>query len=208
MAAPRRATPQRRNRAWITAGIVLVLSFVLMPFLVHRPIVPPPSTDRPATPPSGSSNGPSFTWIPGVLQGIGLIMLGAIIGVEITRRLARRGAALEVDASRMLLGSNEPGKLRGDVVEEIRLLIARSKEIDARLLGVTIVGMMEEYERAEASADRQTALLRAQELFEKLRAKLAPWYVRHRKELAAVPATMSAVLGCVKIALEVKKMLG
>jgi hypothetical protein len=146
-------------------------------------------------------------WLSGVLEGIALIAIGMLVGVWITRRLARRANVLEIDATRMLHGSDDPGHLRADVVVEIRAFIARSKEIDERLLGVTIVGMMEEYERAEASADRQAALLSAVELFEKLRTRLSPWYVRYRRQLAAIPATASTVLGCVKIALELRKIV-
>ncbi|HEX4683005.1 MAG TPA: serine/threonine-protein kinase [Gemmatimonadaceae bacterium] len=151
---------------------------------------------------------PAVSWIPGVLEGIGLIALGIVVGVVIARRLARRGHSLEMDASRLLLGSSDPGHLRADIVAEIHVLIARSNEIDAHLLGATVIAMIEEVERAEASSDRQTALIRATELFEKLRARLSPWYVRHRKELAAVPAGASSVLGAVKIVLEIRKMMG
>lgn len=197
-------------------------AWTLGPASIPLPEAQPLRTTRPTLASRVVAPAPSRIWlllgiavmvlvllaIPGLLQGIGMIVLGILLGVVITRQLARRGDAMEVDAARLLLGSDDPGKLTSKIVHEIRALMARSTEIDAQLLGATIIMMMNEVDRAEASADRQTALVRATKLFEKLRERLSPWYVRYSKQVGAIPAIVSAALGGVKIWVELRKLRG
>ncbi len=68
--------------------------------------------------------------------------------------------------------------------------------------------MINEYDRANASADRQGALMRAVELMEKLRGRLDPWYVRHQATLSWGVGLLGTALSAMKAFSEIRSSLG
>jgi hypothetical protein len=135
-----------------------------------------------------------------LLQGVLLIVAGIAAGWAAARALARRRSVLDRDAGQLLLGTRDRRALTRTIALEVDELIARTQAIDARVLGMTIVQMVREYERAKESTDRQAALMNATQLLEKLMARLSPWYVRHDRAVAAAVSAVGVVSGLVKIA--------
>ena len=135
-----------------------------------------------------------------LLQGVLLIVAGIAAGWAAARALARRRSVLDRDAGQLLLGTRDRRALTRTIAVEVDELITRTQAIDARVLGMTIVQMVREYERAKESTDRQAALMNATQLLEKLMARLSPWYVRHDRAVAAAVSAVGVVSGLVKIA--------
>ena len=54
-------------------------------------------------------------------------------------------------------------------------LVTTLHTLDKKILGMTVLAMVREYETSKESSDRQTALLNVVTLMEKVQAHLAPW---------------------------------
>jgi hypothetical protein len=137
--------------------------------------------------------------VPGIAIGVALITVGVLAGAALTRALTRRRSALEGDTGKLLLGTKDRSALTRTLVVELEVLIERVKEIDARILGITVVQMIREYETAKASPDRQAALMNATKLLKQFMEHLSPWYVRHAKVVGFAVSVIGAVSGVVKI---------
>jgi hypothetical protein len=85
---------------------------------------------------------------------------------------------------------------------DIGRLVEACRQLDQQILAKTLALMVGEYDKANASTDRQAALMRAVELMEKLRIRLAPWYVRHQALLSWGIGIAGTTLSVVKTAHE------
>jgi serine/threonine-protein kinase len=178
-----------RGRLVIATGLILTALAVVVatrPWLM-RPVI-------------GTE---AILWI---FIGVGLIMTGVVLG-NVVRGLAKSRLHLaEVDTGRLLLGVRSRG-LSETVQVEVREIITRCRQLDERVLGVTILKMIDEYDVATASDDRQAALMNVASLLERLRGRLSPWYARFDKQLALATTTIGLVSGLVSIAAGILKIV-
>jgi hypothetical protein len=125
----------------------------------------------------------------------GLIVAAVAIGVArwLRRRWFVASPQLEREASRLLFSSVGRAELSRSLMIEVDAMLAGLRSIDEKILGMTVVAMLAEYDSADSSADRQSALLGMVSVLEKVEGRMAPWHVRHRDAIT----TMIAVVGCV-----------
>jgi hypothetical protein len=84
-----------------------------------------------------------------------------------------------------LLGrANAISDLTKSLALDVGKLVEACRQLDHQILAKTLALMIGEYDKANASADRQAALMRAVDLMEKLQTRLAPWYVRYQSLLS------------------------
>lgn len=89
---------------------------------------------------------------------------------------------------------------------DVGKLVEACRQIDQQILAKTLALMIGEYDKANASADRQAALMKAVELMEKLNHRLSPWYVRHQALLSWSIGILGSALSAAKTAREVWKL--
>jgi len=150
---------------------------------------------------NGSSAGASSAI--GVMQGIGLMVTGVLLGLLAGRAIEYRRSDLERKVSLALSGSRDRENLSRTMVVAVDAIIQQTSKLDARFLGATLIGMVHEYDSAKESADKQQALVRATELLEKLLEKTSPWYVRNSKWVVAGASVIGLASGAVKLVGEV-----
>jgi hypothetical protein len=150
---------------------------------------------------NGSSAGASSAM--GVMQGIGLMVTGVLLGLLAGRAIEYRRSDLERKVSLALSGSRDRENLSRTMVVAVDAIIQQTSKLDARFLGATLIGMVHEYDSAKESADKQQALVRATELLEKLLEKTSPWYVRNSKWVVAGASVIGLASGAVKLVGEV-----
>ncbi len=144
--------------------------------------------------------GGATTWrMGGILGGILLIFGGIGIGLLIHQILGNSKTQIEKDAEDLLLGAQSRAALSKSLAIEVEDLIARCESIDQRILGITIVQMVGEFQAADSSSDRQAALMNVAQLLEKLIEKLSPWYIRKEKTIAFVVTVIGIVSGILTI---------
>jgi hypothetical protein len=134
-------------------------------------------------------------WTGIALVANGLIVAAVAIGVArwLRRRWSVASPQLEREASRLLFSSVGRAELSRSLMIEVDTMLEGLRSVDERILGMTVVAMLAEYDTADSSADRQAALLNMVAVLEKVEGRLAPWHVRHRDAIA----TTIAVVGCV-----------
>jgi hypothetical protein len=88
---------------------------------------------------------------------------------------------------------------------EVSALMELCKQVDERILASTIAILVGEYANAATSGDKQSALMNATELLDKLMGKLGPWYLRQEKLLTVTIAVLGALTG---LATALKGLLG
>ncbi len=119
----------------------------------------------------------------------------AMAGVLLHAWIERRRPRLQSDVGRLLGRTTGATDLRRSVAIDLGELIAACREVDQRILAHTIGLMVDEYNRARRSPDRQDALMKAVTLLEKLTEKLSPWYVRHQKSISWAVSIVGSVAG-------------
>jgi hypothetical protein len=72
---------------------------------------------------------------------------------------------------------------------------------------MTILEMINEYDKAKASDHRMTALMNVATLLEKLRERLSPWYARFDKQLALATTVIGVASGLVSVVAGVIKIV-
>jgi hypothetical protein len=150
---------------------------------------------------------PSLWPLAWIALGLALAAGGILIG-NVVRRVARaRLHQVEIDAERLLLGLKTKKSLTDTIQVEVEAIIATCRDMDERLLGVTILRMIGEYDAASKSDERQSALMNVAALLEKLRGRLSPWYARFEKQLALTTSTIGVVSGIVSVVAGIVKMM-
>ncbi len=137
--------------------------------------------------------GASWTGIVLVANGVLIAAAGVAVARWLRRRWSARSDQVGHDVSRVFFSATSRADLSQSLMIEVNAMMASLQTIDQRLLGKTVVAFIDEYEKADASADRQSALLGMVSVLEKVEHRLAPWHVRHRDAIA----TTIAVVGCV-----------
>jgi hypothetical protein len=188
-AAPARSPTSRLVMTAIAAAGVIVLASILIATRI---------TVRTSPPVSGGV--PTST---AVLQGIGLMIAGLLLGFLVARVIEYRRSDLEREVNLALTGSRDRENLSRTMVLAVDAIIQQTSKLDARFLGATLIGMVHEYDAAKESSDKQQALVRATELLEKLIEKTSPWYVRNSKWVVAGASLVGLASGAVKLVGEV-----
>jgi hypothetical protein len=106
----------------------------------------------------------------------GLIVAAVAIGVArwLRRRWSVASPQLEREASRLLFSSVGRAELSRSLMIEVDAMLAGLRSIDEKILGMTVVAMLAEYDSADSSADRQSALLGMVSVLEKVEGRMAP----------------------------------
>jgi hypothetical protein len=188
-AAPARSATSRLVMIAIATAGVIVLAVIL---IATRTTV--------RASPAGSGGVPTST---AVLQGIGLMIAGLLLGFLVARVIEYRRTDLEREVNLALTGSRDRENLSRTMVLAVDAIIQQTSKLDARFLGATLIGMVHEYDAAKESSDKQQALVRATELLEKLIEKTSPWYVRNSKWVVAGASLVGLASGAVKLVGEV-----
>ena len=186
LASPR---PMRSSTVWVFIALLMAP----LPFVVF--FLRSGSTGSP----TGGTSSLSVAALLWIAVGIALAAGGILLG-NVVRRLARsRMHEVELDAERLLLGLGTKRALSDTIQVEIAQIITRCRELDERLLGVTILKMISEYDTAKESDQRQAALMNVATLLEKLRGRLSPWYARFEKQLAIATSVIGVASGLVSV---------
>src|SRR5262249_19197936 len=127
------------------------------------------------------------------------LIIAAGIGILTRRFIASR----HPPETRVLSKLMDASELRASLALDVEQVIRRCKRLDQKFLGNSIAILITEYDRASSPADRQTALFRATELFEKLSGKFSPWYVRYKNIIAWGVTIAGSAAGTWKIVAEV-----
>jgi serine/threonine protein kinase len=154
----------------------------------------------------GSVSSPVWRHLAWIL--IGLVLSAAGIGVWFWMRkwLGARKSEIQRDADSILLGRKSLDSLTQSLAIEIDTIITRVRQVDDMIIAHTLAMMVKEYESAKESKDRQSALVNAVSLLEKLTTRLSPWYVRHDKFVAFVVSSVGVVSGLVTVVMSVIKI--
>jgi len=142
----------------------------------------------------------------GIALGIVLAVGGVVIGARLRKWLAKRKTEIEKDSSQVLFRTKSRDVLSESISMQVDELIARCSAIDEKILGLTIMQMLKEYELAKESNQRQTALLNTIQLLEKLMNRLSPWYVRHDKFVAFLVSATGILSGMIAAATSLVKL--
>jgi Protein kinase domain len=139
---------------------------------------------------------------------VGLILSFAGVGMWFWARkwLGARKSEIQRDADSILLGRKSLDALTRSLAIQVDAIITRVKQVDEMIIAHTLAMMVKEYEGAVESKDRQSALVNAISILEKLTTKLSPWYVRHDKFVAFVVSSVGVVSGLVTIVMSVIKI--
>jgi tRNA A-37 threonylcarbamoyl transferase component Bud32 len=146
----------------------------------------------------------ALTWTyprasPGIAIGLVLALGGLGLGLTLPKWFAKRKTQLELDAGEILQGARSRISLSQSIAIEVDQLIARVRRLDERILAKTLAIMLEEYQTAVDSQNRQAALMNVASLLDKLMTRLAPWYIRHEKLIAFAVSFIGVLSGAASI---------
>ena len=148
----------------------------------------------------------AIRFLPWILGGLALAVAGVLAGRALRRIAHSRMHEVELDAERLLLGLKTKRALSETLQIEVTRIIARCRDLDERLLGITIMKMIHEYDVASESNERQSALMNVATLLEKLRGRLSPWYARFEKQLALATSVLGIATGVVTVVAGIIKL--
>lgn len=171
-------------RPWIPAGVALIAAIVVVALLMGG-----------VAPIGGVGSARAWSTIGQIIVSVG-VGVGAVALARILRRRWREPAPeAEQRATAILFGAQDRSALTQSLVIEVDALVGSLRTLDNRILGMTMVAMLHEYETGNDSGERQTALLNIVELMEKVQARLAPWHVRHRDAITLTIGVVGAATG-------------
>ena len=142
------------------------------------------------------------------LGGAAALAVSWGLALLVHRSIERRRPPLGSAIGTLLGRANSSVDLSKSLAIDISQLVETCRRVDQRFLAKTIALMLTEYDKASASSDRQTALMKAVELMEKLQSRLAPWYVRHQTLISwgiGIAGTVAAAAKTVRELLAVAK---
>ncbi len=174
----------------LLAGAAVVWAYLASQGGDGQPILDPPID------PTGSE--PSVRVLR-LLSGIALILVGVGLGFVVRRFLGSRENELAKRADRVLGGVRHSKTLSQTLAIEVHHLVERCRGRDGQILGATIAMMIDEYEAAQASSDRQQALMNTVDLVDRLHTKASPWYVRKKELIAVAVSLLGIVTGTVEV---------
>jgi len=153
--------------------------------------------------PGGYQNSGSFI---GIAFGLILAALSILLWFGLRKWLGERKNEIQKDADNILLGRQSLDLLTHSLAIEVDEIIERVHRLDDMAIARTLAMMVKEYENAKESKDRQSALMNAVSILEKLTQRLSPWYVRHDKLVAFVVSSVGILLSLVTIIMNIAKI--
>jgi serine/threonine-protein kinase len=193
------AAPAAASRSRVGLYVALVLAVAA---LVALGFLLPVTTG--AAP--GTSTRNALRFLPWIVGGFALAVGGVVAGKALRRIAHSRLHEVELDAERLLLGLRTRRALSDTLQIEVTRIIARCRDLDERLLGITIMKMIHEYDVASESNERQSALMNVATLLEKLRGRLSPWYARFEKQLALATSALGIATGVITVVAGIIKL--
>lgn len=149
--------------------------------------------------------GPVLLWS---AIGVSAVAMGFLLAHWIRARAAEAAGESGRQAGAVLLNLRSREDLGRTLAVEVSAVIARAQEAGDRALGLTVLGMIREYETSRNAKNSQDALMNAAELLEKLTSRLAPWYVRHEKSLAFCAQAAGVASGALSVLAGLKGLIG
>jgi hypothetical protein len=131
------------------------------------------------------------------------IPLSVAAGFGLHALIERRRPSLQSDLGLLLARSATASDLRRSIAIDLEQLVSACREVDHTIMAKTIGMLVQEYDRAKKSSDRQEALVRAVSLMEKLVEKLEPWYLRHQKAMTWGISVVGSLAGIGKTLLDI-----
>lgn len=127
----------------------------------------------------------------------GLVTVGIAFALAgwIRRRWTSRAPEIEQRAAGLIFGADQRTELTQSLIIEVDQVVRNLTTLDAKILGMTVVAMIHQYEDAKKWSHKQKALLDMVMLLEKLQQHLSPWHVRHKDAIAMVVAVVGALTG-------------
>lgn len=127
----------------------------------------------------------------------GLVTVGLALAVArwIRRRWTSRAPETERQAANLIFGAHQREELTRSLIIEVDQVVRNLNTLDAKILGMTVVAMIHQYEDAKKWSHKQQALLDMVTLMEKLQQHLSPWHVRHKDSIATAVAVIGALTG-------------
>lgn len=166
-------------------GIALVVILIVASFVVFLPALP-------------AGGGVSFHAGTAGL-GLALIIAGCLLGFLLHIFLENRHQGINRSANEILTGSQDRDSLSVTLALEVDELMNRVRRLDERIMARTVAIMVQEYQTAKDTGDRQAALFKTAELLQKLMDRLSPWYVRYEKLLVFLLTGIGVVSGVISI---------
>lgn len=141
-------------------------------------------------------------WLIGAGWGLvraaaGLVTVGLALGLArwIRQRWTSRAPETEQHAANLIFGAHQREELTQSLIIEVDQVVSNLTTLDAKILGMTVVAMIHQYEDAKKWSHKQKALLDMVTLMEKLQQHLSPWHVRHKDAIATAVAVIGALTG-------------
>jgi hypothetical protein len=150
---------------------------------------------------------PSTDW--GLVRAVaGLVVVGlAFAGARwIRRRWTSRAPETELRAANLIFGAHQREELTASLIIEVEEVVRNLNTLDAKILGMTVVAMLHQYEDAKKWSHKQKALLDMVTLMEKLQQHLSPWHVRHKDAIATAVAVVGALTGVAGVGERLSRM--
>ena len=152
------AMSSRGRTGWLVAGGASVVGIAALFFAVRR-----------------------TGWI---ALGLGGLMASWGLAWLVHRWIERRRPPLGGEVANLLGRATALEDLTKSLAIDVGQLVEVCRQLDEQILAKTLALMIGEYDKANASLDRQGALMKAVELMEKLQRRMTPWYVRHQALLS------------------------
>jgi hypothetical protein len=143
----------------------------------------------------------------GVALGLFLLIAGYFLAKGLRTWLQGKKSELQANADEILFDSNRRDLLSRSIALDVNEFLNQVSGIDERIMARSMALMINEYHDAQSSNDRQAALMNAIQILEKLRARLAPWYVRHEKALAFLAGFAAMLSGLITMWINLAKFL-
>jgi serine/threonine protein kinase len=143
----------------------------------------------------------------GFILGFLLIAGGILLSMLFRKLFSQRKTEIEKDASKVLFGTQSRENLSNSLAIEVDEIVLKCKSIDQKILGLTMAQMINEYQVARSSSDRQAALMNVVQLLEKLRIRISPWYVKQEKLVTFLVSSVGIISGIVSIILSILKVV-
>jgi hypothetical protein len=142
------------------------------------------------------------------------VLLGVVLGIAgplLAKRLGRLGderlTRAQREANEIVTGTRSADALGSTLSRYVQELMDQCRRVDERFLGATIARMVADYEAAETFDQRQTALMNAVELLDRLMERLSPWWVRHQKALSFAISAIGVASGVLSIVVGVADLV-
>ncbi len=136
-----------------------------------------------------------------------MAVAGIMLGRALQQVLAKRQNEMSSHVNKVLIGAQTKRALSETLAFQVDELVAKCRQVDEKILAMTMAAMVEEYAQAKVFDDKQKALMNAVTLLEKLMPRLSPWYVRHDKLIGFMVTLIGIISGLTTAAQNILKLI-